>query len=333
MVIRAGKLNRETRNELDLAISRAVESNHLEQLRMLKSREISPSAFLEAARQNRLLALAPSVPLKPLVEQWLRQSDLRPSSKQRYEQSWRFVWEALGQDAKLNQLTVNWWSGFVLGRQVKNTTSNRDRAAVLSFLSWAKEHQYQVPDFTPKKLKEEPKGSAILTPEQVQRVLKACRPDRLPFFQTLLETGCRQGELLNLRLENLGNGVITFTSQPGSKSRGKTRHVPISQELSDCLTVLGTVQNGRVFPYSRSTIRDWWAELCTELGIKGVTLHGLRATAITRALDSAIAPVQIQKLVGHSNLNTTMRYYRNGVESQEAAQAMRVAVGFSEKVF
>src|SRR6266581_1375918 len=200
LVIRAGKLNRETRNELDLAISRAVESNHLEQLRMLKSREISPSAFLEAARQNRLLALAPSVPLK-------------------------------------------------------------------------------------------------------------------------------------LRLENLGNGVITFTSQPGSKSRGKTRHVPISQELSDCLTVLGTVQNGRVFPYSRSTIRDWWAELCTELGIKGVTLHGLRATAITRALGSAIAPVQIQKLVGHSNLNTTMRYYRNGVESQEAAQAMRVAVGFSEKVF
>ena len=67
--------------------------------------------------------------------------------------------------------------------------------------------------------------------------------------------------------------------------------------------------SGPLFPLGRTTIREWWDQICTAAAISGVTLHGIRATYITRALDPGIAPVDVQKLVGHTDLVTTTKYY------------------------
>ena len=146
-------------------------------------------------------------------------------------------------------------------------------------------------------------------------------------------TGARQGEILNLTGSDVvaDDGSILIRSKPGSKSRGKTRHVPIPPGLDGCLQTLAVISgSGRLFPYGRTTVREWWAEICLNAGIKGVTIHGIRATYITTALDNGVSPVDVQKLVGHSSVEMTMRYYRNTEQSRSAARTIWDALVLKE---
>jgi len=43
--------------------------------------------------------------------------------------------------------------------------------------------------------------------------------------------------------------------------------------------------------------------------IPNITIHDLRRTGITRALLAGVPHIRIQKLAGHRNITTTMRYY------------------------
>ncbi len=333
ITIRTNRMSAHFVQQLDLAIVRAQQEGWIEQLRMLKKREIHPVEFVEAARRGALPSLRPSPELRPLVETWLRTSDIRPSSRDRYRQSWDLMFATLGPTPLLKQLVAKWWTNFLGVRPVGNATLNRDRAALLAFLAWTKAQGHHVPDPAPKRLKEEPRRSAILTTAQIELIQQHCRPDRWPLFWTLLETGARHGEVLNVRPVDVGTEepLLTFRSAEGSKGRGKVRHVPISEELANCLRTLAIVAGtNRVFPNSRSTIQDWWKELCGSADIEGVTLHGIRATFITRSLDSGIAPVDVQKIVGHSGIAMTMRYYRNSAENRTAAMKMRQAIGLGD---
>jgi integrase len=332
LTIRTKKLTQEARDELDRYITRALQAGHVEQLRLLKDRSVSPLEFLVAARTNKLLALKPAALLRPLVEEWLASADLRESSRQRYRQSWNFLFADAPSEATPMTLDNEWWGTFAKGRQVSNATLNRDRAALLVFLNWAKQRGHAIPGDLRKKYREEPHKSGILTLQQVDAVRRHCRADRWPFFWALLDTGARHGEMLNLRGDEvpLDLDLIVIRSRPGSKSRGKERHVPISPELATCLRTLAVVNGGgRLFPYGRTTVRDWWNAICRACSIRGVTLHGLRATFITRALDAGVSVVDTQKLVGHSEITQTMKYNRNSEQSQTAAARIRLAVGIS----
>lgn len=333
LTIRAKRMTTGARDELDRHVVRAAQEGYLEQLRLLKTRRVSPKEFLEAARNRTLLALCPSPALRPLVDQWLTVGDFRESSRRRFAQSWAFVFASLPSNPTLKALTNTWWPEFVAGRHVSAATLNRDRAAVLAFVNWARTLGHNIPDFLPKRRKEEPKRSDILTPDQVRAVHQCCPSDRWPFFWLLLETGARQGEGLNLRAPDISQDrdLIAFYSQPGSKSRGKERFVPVSPELANCLRTLGVISGGRrLFPFGRTTIREWWAAICTAAAIEGVTIHGMRATFITRALDAGVPPADVQKLVGHASIAQTMQYYRNPGENQRAALTAREAIGLEK---
>ena len=180
---------------------------------------------------------------------------------------------------------------------------------------------------------EEPKRSRILTVEQIDAVRRHCRPDRWPFIWTLLQTGARQGEVLNLHVDDLSNsgGLVVFRSQPGSKSRGKERYTTVSPELASCLATLGMVNGGRIFPFARTTVREWWKEICEAAAIRGVTLHGLRATFITMGLDSGLPGSQVQRVVGHSSLAMTERYYRDIGQSLVVGEKIRSALGLGNR--
>jgi integrase len=97
-----------------------------------------------------------------------------------------------------------------------------------------------------------------------------------------------------------------------------------------CPSTLAVVSGtGNLFLCGRSTIREWWKQICKSAGIHDVTIHGIRATFITRALDGGEPPVAVQKLVGHSSITTTLRYYRNTQQDLNTASRIRAAVGIA----
>jgi integrase len=231
ITIRARRLSTDARADLDRAITRASQAGHLEQLRLLKNRSVSPKAFLAATRDGRVLALKPDHPLMPLYEKWLASSDIRETSRERYRQSWEFIFKSLPGSPTLAGLTGERWDEFLEWRrkEVGNATLNRDRAAYVCFRNWAIEKGYNVPAFkVGQRFKEEPEQSAILTPTQIGILRERCPTSRWPFFWALLGTGARQGEILNLERRDVSMvpAIVVVRSQPGSKARGQTRSNP-----------------------------------------------------------------------------------------------------------
>lgn len=332
LVIKTGRLQRGIAVELDRAIVRAGQAGNLEALRLLKSGRVSKFEFLEAARKGLVARLVDKPLIEPLLREWLASSGHRASTVVRYQQSWTFMLDALPRGPNLGDLTPQWWAKVVTMRlqSVGHATVNRDRAALLAFISWCRRHRYTNEHLELERLREEPKQSGTLGSQAIQEVQTVCHPARWPFFWTLLSTGARTSEVLNLTLDDIAADGRTLAIRPQEGTKGRTtRYCPIPPNLTETLRRLGRAQGGRIFPYSRSTVQGWWMAVRSELGITGVTIHGLRATFITLALDSGIPPVDVQKLAGHSDIQQTMRYYRNDTVRLAGAERIWESMGLA----
>lgn len=65
----------------------------------------------------------------------------------------------------------------------------------------------------------------------------------------------------------------------------------------------------RVAKCPDSNFRRNWKVICKHAGIDDVTFHDLRATCITEWFEQGMMPHEIQRLAGHSSIETTMKYY------------------------
>lgn len=145
-----------------------------------------------------------------------------------------------------------------------------------------------------------------------------------------LETWGRMSEITGLLWEDVRfeDKSVLFRD---TKSH-EDRFVPIA-ESSSLLADLrrlqaSTLQDGGPFvAYANpSTTTDKRLAIVKDAEIPYVTYHDLRRTGITRALLAGVPPITVQRLAGHRNIETTMRYYaqvdtqdlRDGVERARA---------------
>lgn len=167
------------------------------------------------------------------------------------------------------------------------------------------------------------------------RAIRFCRdawPVRVGAIELVALTGMRQGEVRNLRWEDVHEDKIVL---PDSKTG--PRVIWLSSAARACLARLPS--KGRfanVFPASRPGLaRDhssrplaseslWrvWRSVRNLAGLSDVRIHDLRHTFVSLALSSGESLSMVSSLVGHRNINTTMRYghasedwLRDGVEA------------------
>lgn len=176
-----------------------------------------------------------------------------------------------------------------------------------------------------------------LNSEEVKILLtEAFRIDH-PFryiWAVALMTGLRSGELYALKWSDvdLENNYISINQSWTSKNGfGPTknydnRSVPISSELSLLLKriklssslneefVLPRLKSWR-FGEQASILR----EFCKDIGITEIAFHDLRATFITQMLIKDVPVAKVMKIVGHSNIKTTMVYLRLIAKDVEGA--------------
>ncbi|MCH8881231.1 MAG: site-specific integrase [Planctomycetes bacterium] len=146
-----------------------------------------------------------------------------------------------------------------------------------------------------------------------------------------LETWGRMGEITGLLWEDVrfDDKSVVFRDTKSFEDR----FVPIaeSSDLLDDLRRLqaSTLQDGGPFvaQAQRTTTTDRRLAIVKDAEIPHFTYHDLRRTGITRALLAGVPPITVQRLAGHRNIGTTMRYYaqvdnqdlRDGVEKMRAA--------------
>ena len=161
-----------------------------------------------------------------------------------------------------------------------------------------------------KKLQEDNHKIRFLTIEEENRLYKAL-PDFLkPIVTVALQTGMRKGEILNLQWNNI-DFEYGFIELLKTKS-GKARKIPISDKLWQVLNNQNK-NNKYVFinpetglPYV--DIKKSFNKAKEEAGIKDFRFHDLRHTVATRLVEKGIDLLVVMDILGHTNIETTMRY-------------------------
>lgn len=130
--------------------------------------------------------------------------------------------------------------------------------------------------------------------------------------QTIYFTGCRISEALALALDDIdtSHSVIRILCL---KKRGKaeTRRVPVPVTLAKELpAIAGISENGKLWPYSRTTAWRIIKEVMETAGIKGIhaTAKGLRHGFGVRAAMGKVPVNVIQRWMGHADPSTTAIY-------------------------
>ena len=139
-------------------------------------------------------------------------------------------------------------------------------------------------------------------------------------LQTLLETGARASELVQLRVEDVSliERVVTIRQGKG----GKRREVPVRRDLAQLLRLhIGTRRAGPLFasrqqgsgptPHvlTRQRVGQIVRAVARTAGIsKRVYPHLLRHTVATRLLALGMDITDLQRFLGHESIATTRLY-------------------------
>lgn len=150
----------------------------------------------------------------------------------------------------------------------------------------------------------------------------------------LLLTGMRAGEALNLKWLNIRNGKIVLQRTETKQKREKI--IPITAGIQRILdSVPKRKPEDRVFPFNQDGIRKytrWIIHKIREIsGISDFDFHSLRHTAATimvsESLGKGVGLADIMKILGHSRMETTLRYLH------EDESRMKKAVEIIEERF
>jgi integrase len=168
-----------------------------------------------------------------------------------------------------------------------------------------------------------------LSPGQARAFLEAVRGDRLEALYVLaIHTGMRQGELFNLRWDDvdLDAGVLRVR---GTKTTRSRRTVTLSETALDALRShlerqLGEIdkagslwrENGLVFataigtPLSRQNLTQRsFKPLLEKAGLPQIRFHDLRHTCATILLSRGVHAKFVQELLGHATIAITLDTY------------------------
>ena len=134
-------------------------------------------------------------------------------------------------------------------------------------------------------------------------------------IRLLLLTGARRSEALQAKFDDFDLETGKW-SKPGATTKQKTLHeVPLSDAaLKLLLDLRGRVPKSVewVFPATdgshRKDVKDAWAAICRDAGIKGARLHDLRHTYVSVLASAGLSLPIIGAMLGHTQANTTQRY-------------------------
>lgn len=200
-----------------------------------------------------------------------------------------------------------------------STTIDNIRRVLSSFFSWLEDEDYIIksPVRRIHRIKTPTVVKEVLTDENIEKLRDECENIRdLSLIELLISTGMRVGELVNLNISNLNfEDRSCIVLGKGNKERevyfdAKTKlhlkeYISKRKDTNDALFVSLREPHQRL---SISGIELIIRNLGISTNIKKVHPHKFRRTLATMAIDKGMPVEQVQKLLGHVKIETTMHY-------------------------
>ena len=204
------------------------------------------------------------------------------------------------------------------GRCSKTTIDNI-RRNISSFFSWLEEEDYilKSPMKRIHKIKTIQAVKETISDELIERLRDACVCKRdLAMVDLLYSTGIRVGELTRLNIDDISfeeRECVVFGK--GDKERRVYFDAKAKLHLQDYLRERDD-NNPALFvtldaPHKRlniSGIEIRIRKLGRSINAEKIHPHKFRRTMATRAIDKGMPIEQVQKILGHSQIDTTMQY-------------------------
>ena len=198
----------------------------------------------------------------------------------------------------------------VVGDSALGSTSQRDLLRCLkTFFSWAQHHHVLANPCDgltlPRSRRQLPRVLSISEIESLFGVAASERDRAL--LLVVLDCGLRVAEVANLRRHHVRDGWLILNGKVGD------RQVPVSTGLATLLTELGEgphVWVGSQGPMTREGIMQVYRRMFARAGITGPKTgpHTLRHTFGTFYIRSGGGVRQLQEIMGHTRIETTMIY-------------------------
>ena len=161
-----------------------------------------------------------------------------------------------------------------------------------------------------KRLKEPNHKIRYLTKEEQVRLYEHLDGLLRDMVTCALHTGMRRGEIEGLKWSNI-DFQYGFIELLETKS-GRARKIPMSRTLEELFKSLPRGSD-YVFPSPKTggrygNVKKRFHQAVVRAGIEDFRFHDLRHTAATRMVEKGIDLVTIKEILGHSCIETTMRY-------------------------
>jgi integrase len=166
---------------------------------------------------------------------------------------------------------------------------------------------------------------SFLRPDEAGRLLSACRQSRNKALVDLVEfamfTGVRRGEALGLEWNRVdrARGVVLLTNTKNDKPR----EVQLSSNADAALARRWTPDaSGLVFGSRNwNSFRQAWAAALKAAGVHRFRFHDLRHTTASWLVQQGRSLREVKELLGHSDIQVTMRYAHLAPDHLRAAVA------------
>lgn len=199
------------------------------------------------------------------------------------------------------------------------STIDNIRRVISSFFSWLEDEDYILKNPVRRihKIKTRKVVKEVLSDENFEILRDNCSNIRdLAMIELLASTGIRVGELVNLNIDDvLFNERECVVLGKGDSERivyfdAKTK-IHLQKYLASRKDHNPALFVSFKKPYNRLGINGIERRICElgrEANIKKVHPHKFRRTMATNAIDKGMPIEQVQKLLGHVQIDTTMQY-------------------------
>lgn len=217
-------------------------------------------------------------------------------------------------------------------RPVTPATMNRELSyakAVFNKLTELKQWRHGNPLESVKAWKTPDSELTYLELDQIPELLAACQqgrnPDTALCAELCLDTGARWREAEKIRVSQIGRQRVTYYNTKG----GKQRTVPITADLEKRLRRHAKAQgraDGRVLSSCYSAFRMALKRAGITLP-RGQKAHVLRHTFASHFMMNGGNILVLQRILGHSNLDMTLKYAHLAPDYMETVLDLRPLAG------
>ena len=246
--------------------------------------------------------------------------------------------EGLGPSMPLQDLTLAAVDRYIAKRrgQVSNASVNRETALLRRVVNWCEARDYDAPKIAwpQTRLKEAAVQTRVLTDAEQARLFSVLPDSLKPIVEFALLSGQRKTEIVTLRWSDVdlsaGRATVWAKGQRPHTFPLSPRMVAIiANQPKACAQVFTYVAErsaprrpdrtqrvkGVRYPFSAQGWDRKWRKALSEARIEGYRFHDNRHTAATRTGSIEVA----NRLLGHSDMRTTQRYFHTGEETVRAA--------------